>query len=212
MISISGIKYQNELEQLPYFNKQTAEVLVGKKGKNLDKKIKQLIDKDYLVRLKNGLYVTSTYLDRLDNRHAYLEYLANVLRYPSYLSLEYILSINNVIPEAVYSLTSVTIKSTRNYDNKLGKFVYRNIKNDLFIGYREKEFGIQKVAYASVAKALFDYLYLKRNLGDYGYELKKGLRINWDVVREKDRCELHKYVGLSGSVKMAEIMKVIKNL
>jgi hypothetical protein len=35
MISISGIKYQKELEAIPYFNKKQAGILIGKKGRNL---------------------------------------------------------------------------------------------------------------------------------------------------------------------------------
>jgi len=54
---IYGIKYQEELEKLPLFNKKTAEVLIGKKGKNLDQKILSLLNQGYLISLKKGWYV-----------------------------------------------------------------------------------------------------------------------------------------------------------
>jgi len=213
MITISGIKYQNELEKLPYFNKKTASVLIGKKNWNLDKKITQLKSKDYLINLKRGLYVTGAYLNSQTNRGIYCQYIANILRYPSYLSTEYILSENNLIPEAVYVWTSVTSKSSRKYENSLGMFIYKNIKESLFTGFKKEKIGEFKIATASLAKALFDYLYLKRNLGaDLEFELKEGLRINWLSFSNSDLRELEKYVEFSQSGKMKKILKIIKNI
>jgi len=213
MITISGIKYQNELEKLPYFNKRTASVLIGKKNWNLDKKIARLKNKGYLANLKKGFYVTSVYLNSQINKNIYCQYIANILRYPSYLSLEYVLSENNLIPEAVYIWTSVTSKSSRQYENSLGMFVYKNIKKDLFTGFKKRKVGEFKIAIASLAKALFDYLYLKRNLGvDLESELKEGLRINWLNFSDLDLRELEKYVELSQSGKMKKILKIIKNI
>ncbi len=51
MISIAGIKYQNELEALPFFRKSQARVLIGKTGRNLDAKLAQLKKVGYLVPL-----------------------------------------------------------------------------------------------------------------------------------------------------------------
>jgi len=213
MITISGIKYQNELEKLPYFNKKTASVLIGKKNWNLDKKITQLKNKGYLANLKKGLYVTGVYLDSRANKSIYCQYIANILRYPSYLSTEYILSENNLIPEAVYAWTSVTGKSSRKYENSLGIFIYKNIKENLFTGFKKEKIGEFKIATASLAKALFDYLYLKRNLGaDLEFELKEGLRINWLNFSGSDLRELEKYVDLSQSGKMGKILRIIKNI
>ena len=213
MITISGIKYQNELEKLPYLNKKTASVLIGKKNWNLDKKITQLKNKGYLTNLKKGFYVTGVYLNSQTNKNIYCQYIANVLRYPSYLSLEYVLSENNLIPEAVYVWTSVTSKSPRQYENPLGIFVYKNIKSDLFTGFKKRKVGEFKIAIASPAKALFDYLYLKRNLGaDLEFELKEGLRINWLNFSGSDLRELGKYIELSQSKKMKKILKIIKNI
>ena len=144
MISISGIKYQKELESLPYFNKKEAIILIGKKGKNLDKKIEQLVKIGYLLLFKKGLYTTSSFYEKSD-KSLYSEYISNVLRSPSYLSLEYILAKENLIPEAVYTITAITTKTTRSYVN--------------FLGYKEKTWGDKKIYIASRAKALFDYLY-----------------------------------------------------
>ena len=68
MISISGIQYQNELNSLPYFNKNQAALLIGKKGKNLDKKLEQLKRIGYLKSLKNNYYVTEPYFQQTEKR------------------------------------------------------------------------------------------------------------------------------------------------
>ena len=213
MITISGIKHQDKLEKLPYFNKQTAAVLIGKEGWNLDKKISQLRKKGYLINLKKGLYVTSVYLNSQVGKIAYCRYAANILRYPSYLSLEYVLSENNLIPEAIYVWTNVTTKSSRQYKNNLGSFIYKSIKESLFTGYTNKKVGEFKIAIASPAKALFDYLYLKNNLGaDLELELREGLRINWLNFSNSDLRELERYVILSRSQKMERMLKIIRNV
>lgn len=213
MITISGIEYQKELEKLPYFNKKTAGILIGKKEGNLDKKIEQLTRKKYLIGLKKGLYVTSVYLSSQPKKGGYCEYIANILRYPSYLSLEYVLSINNLIPEAVYAWTSITLKTPRAYKNQLGSFTYRSIKPALFTGFAKEKRGEFNVSIATTAKSLFDYLYLKRNLADnLEYELNKGLRINWDNFSLTDLREFKKYTIVSRSKKMGKILNLIEKI
>lgn len=204
MISISGIKYQKELEALPYFNKPAAGILIDKKGKNLDKKIMQLVEKNYLLRLKKGLYVSSVFVDKT-NQRLYLEFLANIMRFPSYLSLEYALSEYGLIPEGIMGLTSVTVKSGRIFANPLGTFIYKSLKPEFFFGFKTKDFFGQKINMATPAKAIFDFLYLRRM-----ENLKTDLvqtRINWDNLTKKDWEELRRLVKKSASAKMERIWK-----
>jgi hypothetical protein len=135
------------------------------------------------------------------------------LRYPSYLSLEYVLFINNVIPESAYSLTSITIKTSRTYTNELGTFIYQNMKDELFTGFQKKSYKSNEIAIATKSKALFDYLYLKSNLGkDMMDELKEGLRINWDAFTKSDLIEFKTYVELSKSPKMRSVLSKIEKI
>lgn len=210
---ISGIKEQKKLEKLPLFNKQTAQILIGKKENNLDKKIQRLLDKNYLISLKKGWYVSEPYLDQQENIDKYLEYITNQLRKPSYLSLEYMLSEYNLILEAINVLTSITIKSTRTYETELAKFVYKNIKKELFKGYQEYIYSEFKIYKATKAKALFDYLYLKKDISNnLKYELNQGLRINWDQFNKTDLEEFSEYVKETKMKKMKKILKVIKEI
>ncbi|OGM58482.1 hypothetical protein A3A75_00750 [Candidatus Woesebacteria bacterium RIFCSPLOWO2_01_FULL_39_10] len=210
MISISGIEYQKELESLPFFNKSQARLLIGKTGRNLDAKLAQLKKVGYLVPLKKNLYVTDPYYQQT-NRSFYGEYLAGILRSPSYLSLEYILAKEGIIPEGIVNFTSITLKSSRTYKNVAGTFLYRNLKPILFTGYIEDNWDEKIIRRATRAKALFDWLYLQK-LSHPSAELSSDLRINWDRLTFADINEFGGYVSLSQSAKMSRILKIIQKI
>ncbi|MGB9613595.1 MAG: type IV toxin-antitoxin system AbiEi family antitoxin domain-containing protein [Candidatus Margulisiibacteriota bacterium] len=106
-----------------------------------------------ITKLKNGVYLFNEDADRIRP-----EDIALYLYAPSYISLEKALSIYGIIPEMVYSITSVTPKVTRRFKNKFGNFVYRHVKPLLFFGYHEN----QGILLADPEKALLDYLYLNK--------------------------------------------------
>ena len=207
MSSKSETKYMNLIESKPYLTKQELSLLLEKKGKNLDKKILSLIKKGELIVLKKGVYVSKSYLTKkpLD----YEEYIANMLYYPSYLSLEYVLAKNGIIPENVYVYTSVSLKKTRFFENKLGNFSYKKIKKELFKGFYKKDFFENfKINIASTAKALFDFFYY-RPFYSYKDNIEES-RINWTALKDDDLKEFFEYANLSGSTKMKQTFKLLK--
>ena len=210
MISIPGIEYQKELESLPFFTKSQARLLIGKTGRNLDAKLAQLKKVGYLVPLKKNLHVSDPYYQQT-NRLFYGEYLAGILRSPSYLSLEYILAKESLIPEGVVNFTSITLKSSRAYGNAIGTFLYRNLKSDLFTGYIENSWEDKIIRRATLAKALFDWLYLQK-LPHPRSDLASDLRVNWDRFSPSDIKEFAGYVKLSSSSKMSRILKIIQKI
>lgn len=110
--------------------------------------------KDYIARVKRGLYV---FPDALPPEL----YLANKIYEPSYISMEFALSYHRVIPENVYEIGSVTPKATRRFE-KLGKiYSYRRIKKRVFTGYtteKQKGFSFQ---IADAEKAFVDANYFR---------------------------------------------------
>lgn len=186
---------------MPYFNKETAARLIGKTGRNLDAKISQLLKNGYLISLKKGLYTSTPFFQQTDKRK-FGELLAGILRLPSYLSLEYALSLYGLIPEAGVNYTSVTVKSGRSFSNRFGTFLYRHLPQNLFVGSSKM---------ASKAKALFDFLYLKKVV-NIKQEISGDLRINWDNFTKADFGEFKKYVVLSDSVKMNNILKEMEKI
>lgn len=196
------------LRNFPYFNKSTLGDVLGKSGNNLNYWVKKMIKQGDLVVLKKGFYTTKLYLLGLEKnpllRESYFEYLANVIRYPSYVSLEYALSKYGLIPEGVFGITSVTLKSSRTYKNSLGNFIYRNIKENLFFGFEDREFEGKRIKMATKEKALFDFLYLNK------IKPFEDLRVNLNVFSPEEREKFVAVVKDSGSGKMRGVLRSLE--
>lgn len=212
--TISEIYSNKFFEKLPCFNKDTLSTILGKKGEALNYWAKRLVLTGKIIPLKNGLYTGHSFLlgmkEAPNIMESYLEYLASVLRQPSYLSLEYMLGKYGLIMESPCALTSVTIKSTRMFTNGLGSFVYRNIKEDLFCGHLEESFKSMRYFAATPAKALFDFIYLKK-LGRKNLKQKvcEEMRINWDAFGRDDLAGFEAHVSRAKSKKMEQVLKII---
>jgi predicted transcriptional regulator of viral defense system len=161
-----------------------------------------------LLRLKKGIYTTTSYVERMRNRgelEVLTDFLANFLYSPSYLSLETILYRYNILTEIPVNLNSVSQNKTAIFANKLGNFFYHKIKPSLFCGfevYEENGFFIMR---ATKAKALFDFLYLRKNILP-NKEVVKELRLNVDNLSRTDIKELKKYITLEGTKKLKTIL------
>lgn len=165
------------------------------------------------IRLKKGVYVAKNYIDRLeksDGISAYSEFLAGVLYSPSYLSLDYILYKHNILTEMPVNFTAVTKKKTASFSNNFGNFFYHKIKDKLFSGYETRKEGDFVIFLASKAKALFDWLYLRKN-SIVNKEAAKELRLNLFLFSAKDKKELARYINMEGSKKMKEIYHYLFN-
>jgi hypothetical protein len=128
----------------------------------------------------------------------------------SYLSLEYILQQHNLLTEITYPITCITTKNTRRIVNLVGTFWYRHIRADLYRGFTITEYFGIRIAQASTAKALFDYLYLRPLPAAYrnpAINLAEELRLNLDEFSLKDREEFSRFVEESRSRKMMDILK-----
>lgn len=152
-----------QLSDLPYFDKkvicQMSEQYGIKQG-TVDAYIKQSLDRKDLIQLKKGMYVTADCLKKHRNDISYTFYLANILRQPSYVSSWSALQYYDLTTEGIYTITSITPKITRSYNNKVGNFMYHSIKKEFFSGFSLIP-GTFDFFIASPSKALFDLLYFK---------------------------------------------------
>lgn len=114
---------------------------------------------------------------------AELFFIANRLYAPSYVSLQSALSWHGLIPEGVFSTTSVTTLKTQSFQTPLGHFTWKKLKPALFFGFRLEAFGDYLCKVADPAKTLLDLLYLTPNLSDESHFAE--LRLNFFEVREK---------------------------
>ena len=191
---LNGLRAQSKKDILPFLKYQK------KKGR--------------VIGLKKGVYVSKDFIDKerlKGNFETYLEFIANRLVEPSYLSSEYVLSKYSIISESVYGLTSIILKTPREVNNQLGRFYYFKIKSDLFCGFEIVNKENYLIKQAKKSKALFDFLYFrKRGLVKIDMRFIKELRLNLDEVSKKEWIEFEKYVELSKSKKMREISKLLK--
>jgi len=202
-----------KLETASFFDKTTLQQVVKISDNSLYSNIKRWIEKGDLIQLKKGLYVTNAYYQKVANKQDYLEFMANNLKYPSYLSLEYVLQKYSILSESVFSLTSISRKKTKIYSNKLGVFSYSSIKNDLFTGFSVVYKSGFKIRQASKAKALFDYFYLKsRSILKFDKDLLASFRLNLDEFGKADFVELDSFVKLAGSGNLRNIVKLLKQV
>lgn len=88
--------------------------------------------KNFFTKLRNGLYA-------LEEKRPNLYFAANRIYYPSYISLETALSYYSIIPEIVYSITSITTKAKREFEAFGMSFTYTRIKREAYQGYTAKK-------------------------------------------------------------------------
>jgi predicted transcriptional regulator of viral defense system len=184
--------------------------LIEKDANNLNANIKYWLKKNQLIALKNGFYILSDQWENNDNKDSYLEYLANQLLIPSYLSLEYVLSKYQLLTEAVYTITSVTSKATRRFNSQIASFNYYQVPKKLFTGYNILNYNNQTIFEASKAKALFDFLYLRFNRTPINQANLDSLRLNLDLLKQKDLNELNRYFKLLKNQKYLDLFNLIK--
>ena len=119
-------------------------------------KIARLVSAGDLTRLKKGLFLPCSF----ENAAAASRVLiANVLRGPSYVSLQTALSYYGMIPERVYSTRSMTTKRSKVYQTQLGRFDYSSVKPEYFsIGIKSLEADGVSFLIASPEKAICDMI------------------------------------------------------
>lgn len=151
-------------------------------------------DKGYIKKIINEYYIfAGSGRSELD-----LFIIANKIYGPSYVSLESALSYYNLIPEGVYSVTSVTSRTTRNFSSKIALFSYRKIKPELLFGYRIVNHRGQGFKMAEIEKSLLDYFYLSPQLkseDDF-----REIRINPETLKEQaSLAKIKNYLKLFGN-------------
>jgi hypothetical protein len=103
----------SKLDSASFFNKETLGRVIETGNNSLYSNIKRWLKKGELIQLKKGLYVTKGYTQAVLDKRNYTEFVANILKQPSYLSGEYVLQKYGMLTESVFGITSVTLKKTK---------------------------------------------------------------------------------------------------
>ncbi|NTW44740.1 MAG: hypothetical protein HGB14_10000 [Anaerolineaceae bacterium] len=206
----------SSLDSFPYFTIEAVKQLLGDEFAatgTIQTALYRWMKAGHIIQLKNGVYMTQRFLEMHRADADFAPMVSAILIPQSYLSLEYILQRNAILTEMTYPISAVTLKQTRVFENKLGNFTFRNINVNLYTGFIFSEYMGIPFAQATLAKALFDYLYLLpwKSEGQTGiYDLTEDLRLNLEDFPEKDQDEFAGFVDFSKSIKMDQILKNLR--
>ena len=196
------------LERIPYFTITGFKQVFNANESDIQR-VREMLSRwvkmGHIIRLKKGVYMTRRFYELHQSHASFRPMVSSIILPQSYISLEYILQRNGVLTEITYPTTAITPKNTRTIENVLGTFAYRHIKLSLYTGFNQEVFFGIYFNQASVAKALFDYFYLRplpRGLRKHKINLAEELRLNLDVLSSEVRDEFEIYIDLSDSSKM----------
>jgi hypothetical protein len=177
-------------------------------------KINELVKKGELTPIKNGLYIPGPKL-RIPGPEAFL--VANHLWGPSYVSLESALSYWTFIPERVYEISSVTIKSTKIYKSQERRYSYFHAPLPYYsFGIKSVSLTPKQVALiASPEKALCDKIILTsgiflRSTKQAKEFLIDDLRIDEDLLQKLNVKEISSWIA--DAPKKSSLQMLVKTL
>lgn len=143
-------------------------------------------EKGYIKKIINKWYVFS----EIDLSTESLYGIGNKIYTPSYVSLESAFRYYNLIPEGVFTTTSISTKKTTFFYSSIGQFSYRSLQSRLFFGYRINREGNFHFMIADLEKSLLDFLYLNpRYISVEDFESIRPnpsvlFQIKWDLMND----------------------------
>lgn len=161
-----------------------------------------------ILRLTKGKYMTRDFYVSHRSEPSFYSVISAIIRPQSYISLETILQRYGVLSEITYPITAVTSKHTRVINNMMGTFTYRSIQKNLFNHFKVFEYYGVNYAEATLAKALFDYLYflpVSTFTRIEKFNLVEEFRLNLEDFHPHERQEFGNLIKESGIKKMDEI-------
>lgn len=175
----------------------------------------RLLERDkQIIRLKKGLYVCNP---KITGQILSTELIANHLYAPSYVSMSSALRYYGLIPEAVYTKQSMTLKHSRNFDTPLGRFEYTSMPKRVFsVGLT----SIKKEGYAFVMatpeKALCDLIANSPNvnlryLKDAEVYLEEDIRMELEDFKQMNAEIFEEYIKVGKKAEsIRTLLKLIK--
>ena len=174
-----------------------------------NQKVRSLEAAHKIIRLKKGLYVVAPNVSRVALS---TELIANHLYAPSYVSMQTALRYYGLIPEAVYTTQSMTLKHSRSFDTPVGRFEYKNMSREAFsIGITSINMQSYAFLMATPEKALCDLIANSpkvnlRYLKDVENYLEKDIRMEIDDFRNMDISIFERYAQVGKKSKSIETL------
>ncbi len=193
----------NLLQQLPFFNLLTFSRFFGVSLATARVTLSRWENAGKLLRLKRNLYITREFYLSHKDKDWFQVWVSSVLQKHCYVSREWVLQKHAILTEATYSVTAMSLKNTRVFNNLTGVYRYYHLQPRLFIGFNETVFYGVKCREATKSKALFDYLYSKKITAS---NIALEERLNLEDFTDNEINEFAHYVQLASSPKMHRIL------
>jgi predicted transcriptional regulator of viral defense system len=195
--------FKKALEQFPVFSSKD----IKKQFSDFDnRRLVEWQRKGYIIKLRRGFYC----FEETQKGESFRYFSANKIYSPSYISLESALSYYNLIPEGVFTTTSLTTRNTTSFSTPVGSFSYRNVKAQLFFGYRLLNIHGHIIKMADTEKSVLDYLYLNKIDTP---DIMEGLRFNESQLHDLlDFDKLDQYEELFHSKILQKRLQLLKKM
>lgn len=142
--------------EIPYIEMQGLAALL-REYKNPKAYVAKLVRQGELIRLKGGFFLIK---EQIRKAGVPFEQIANLLYGPSYISLEYALSFYGMIPERVYTYTSITLGRIKEFETEVGVFRYHHLSEERYsVGIAHKKNPFGGFFIATPEKALADHVF-----------------------------------------------------
>lgn len=145
-----------DVKDQPVIESQYLHLLYGNKNE-VELQLSRWLKQRKIHQLKRGYYILG---EKYRETKIFEPYIAAILKFPSYISLEKALEMHHLIPDVVYTFTSVTTKRRpAEFINPVGRFKYVCLKEEYFWGYRVIQLQNSKGYLAEPEKAIIDLFY-----------------------------------------------------
>ena len=188
-----------KVTRLPCFN----EVFLGERiSQTLRNQLSRWAQQGKLIRLKRGIYALPQEKQKIGCSEIFI---SNVLYSPSYVSLEFALNFYGLIPERATVVTAVSTHKTKKFQNRMGTFSYRKVKENLFFGYEKvrDEYG-HSILIATPQKALLYKLYF-----DSGFHFDSSYFIENLRLQNFESLDIKKLKLYGEKMKVRKIQKML---
>lgn len=180
---------------------ETGFLLAGTADPNyVRRQLAEWVSTGKLWQLRRGLYAVAPPYQK-SSPHPFT--VANRMIPGSYVSLQTALAYYDLIPEHAAVVTSVSARRPAEWQNPIGRFAYRHLKQDLIFGYRQLKVGDDQAAFvATPEKALLDQIYLSPS-GDARAYLESMRLQNLDTLN------LDKLAGFAARVGKPKLHRAV---
>jgi hypothetical protein len=193
----------------PYSRPYLTDAEVGNTADSRYGKVKRWLAQGKLLHIRRGLYCLTDKAGYFGRPHSYE--LAGYIEGPSYISLESALSYHGLIPEAVYTTTSVTVKRAKTFHTPLGVFSYERLPaENFYIGVERIQEESHQFFMAKPWKAICDYVFCHKKDWTDLQPLLKSLRIQAEDLPVLQDQEIHLLDEYYHRARMSRFLKGIQ--